>query len=136
METLRISPKYTAAHWKALDVTNPAHWPKAVRIVRDRLHGRFLHFADKCLKDDYSGFVVLAVDCLLAEALQQFIVQGQEKVPVRPHVLGQAGLDRVLPITGCDVLELYKNRPRVRLNHVSDGAAPHIGSMKPRHGNL
>jgi hypothetical protein len=68
MEALRISPKYTGAHWKALDVTNPAHWPKAVRIVRDRLHGRFLHFADKCLKADYSGFVVLAIDCLLAEA--------------------------------------------------------------------
>src|SRR5580704_19087447 len=73
METLRISPKYIAAHWRALDVTNPAHWPKAVSIVRDRLHGRFLHFADKCLKADYSGFVVLAIDCLLAEALQQFI---------------------------------------------------------------
>jgi hypothetical protein len=73
METLRISPKYTAKDWDKLDRNEPRDWPKAVRIVRDRLHGRFLHFADKCLKDDYSGFVVLAIDCLLAEALQQFI---------------------------------------------------------------
>jgi hypothetical protein len=73
METLRISPKYPATDWEKLDRNEATDWPKAVRIVRDRLHGRFLHFADKCLKDDYSGFVVLAIDCLLAETLQQFI---------------------------------------------------------------
>lgn len=73
METLRISPKYKASDWQALDKTNAADWPKAVAIVRDRLHGRFLHFADKCLKDDFSGFVVLSLDCLLVETLQQFI---------------------------------------------------------------
>lgn len=43
METLRISPNYTSDHWKALDANDPTHWPKAVEIVRDRLHGRFLH---------------------------------------------------------------------------------------------
>jgi hypothetical protein len=73
METLRISPKYTSSDWAALDRTDAAHWPTAVAIVRDRLHGRFLHFADKCLKDDYSGFVVLSIDCLLVETIQQFI---------------------------------------------------------------
>lgn len=72
METLRISPKYTAKDWEKLDKTKAADWPKAVKIVRDRLHGRFLRFADKCLRDDFSGFVVLAIDCLLAETLQQF----------------------------------------------------------------
>jgi hypothetical protein len=40
--------------------------------VHDRLYGRFLHFADKSLEYDYSGFVVLAIDRLLVEALQQF----------------------------------------------------------------
>jgi hypothetical protein len=73
METLRISPKYTSDDWTALDKTDATHWPKAVAIVKDRLHGRFLHFADKCLKDDYSGFVVLSIDCLLVETIQQFI---------------------------------------------------------------
>ena len=73
METLRISPKYTSDNWTALDRTDAAHWPKAVAIVRDRLHGRFLHFADKCLKDEFSGFVVLSIDCLLVETIQQFI---------------------------------------------------------------
>ena len=73
METLRISPKYKASDWTALDRTEAAHWPKAVAIVKDRLHGRFLHFADTCLKDDHSGFVVVSIDCLLVEAIQQFI---------------------------------------------------------------
>jgi hypothetical protein len=73
MDTLRISPKYTSGDWTALDRTDAADRPKAVAIVRDRLHGRFLHFADKCLKDEFSGFVVLSIDCLLVETLQQFI---------------------------------------------------------------
>ena len=73
METLRISPKYTADDWDKLNIKKKADWPLAVAIVRDRLHGRFIHFADKCLKEDYSGFVVLSIDCLLVETIQQFI---------------------------------------------------------------
>lgn len=72
METLRISPKYTSDDWTALDRTNAAHWPKAVEIGKDRLQGRFLHFANRCLKDEFSGFVVLSIDCLLVETIQQF----------------------------------------------------------------
>lgn len=77
METLRISPKYTAEDWQMLDKNKTNDWPKAVKIVRDRLHGRFLRFADKSLKDVYSGFVVFSIDCLLAETIQQFI-EGRE----------------------------------------------------------
>jgi hypothetical protein len=73
MDTLRISPKYKSSDWQALDKTAAAHWPRAAEIVRDRLHGRFLYFADKCLKDPFSGFVVLSIDCLLVETIQQFI---------------------------------------------------------------
>jgi len=73
MDTLRISPKYKSSDWQALNKTDAAHWSKAVEIVRDRLHGRFLHFADKCLKDKFSAFVVLSIDCLLVETIQQFI---------------------------------------------------------------
>ena len=73
METLRISPKFTADDWDKLNMKKKADWPQAVAIVRDRLHGRFIHFADKCLKDEFSGFVVLSIDCLLVETIQQFI---------------------------------------------------------------
>jgi hypothetical protein len=71
-EGLRISPKYFSSHWTGLSQDSPADWPRAVEIVRDRLHGRFLRFVDHWLADPFSGFVVLSVDCLLAETIQQF----------------------------------------------------------------
>lgn len=73
MNALRISPLYTSLDWQALDSSNPKDWSKAVDVIRDRLDGRFLRFASDCLKDKYSGFVVLAIDCLLAETIQQFM---------------------------------------------------------------
>jgi hypothetical protein len=73
MNTLRISPRYTSLDWEALDSNDPKDWPKAADVVRDRLDGRFLRFASNCLKDEYSGFVVLAIDCLLSETIQQFM---------------------------------------------------------------
>ena len=73
MEALRISPQYKAEHWRKLDKSKEEDWPPAAAIVHDRLHGRFLKFADMCLKEDSSGFVVLSIDCLLVETLQQFI---------------------------------------------------------------
>jgi len=72
VEALRISPKYTSHDWQALDPGIPEHWARAADIVRDRLDGRFLRFASDCLRHKYSGFVVLAIDSLLAETIQQF----------------------------------------------------------------
>ena len=72
-ETLRISPNYTVVHWEELQQANEAHWHRAVAIVRDRLEGRFLRYADQVLSDIHSGFVVLAIDRLVAETIQQFI---------------------------------------------------------------
>src|SRR5690349_17854719 len=72
IDVLRISPNYTADDWQALDRTNPHDWDKAAKILNDRIHGRFLQYADECLKSSFSGFVVLAIDSLLLETLQQF----------------------------------------------------------------
>jgi hypothetical protein len=55
-----------------LDSSNPKDWSTAADVIRDRLDGRFLRFASNCLKAKHSGFVVLAIDCLLAETIQQF----------------------------------------------------------------
>jgi hypothetical protein len=73
MDALRISFRYTSLDWQALDARNPNDWAKAPAMVRDRLDGRFLRFAADCLMDQYSGFVVLAIDCLMAETIQQFV---------------------------------------------------------------
>jgi hypothetical protein len=73
LSALRISPKYTSTDWQTLDQQSQADWPKAAAILKDRLDGRFLRFATDCLNaDEYSGFVVLSIDCLLVETIQQF----------------------------------------------------------------
>ena len=71
-EALRISPKYTSADWDALSIGTPSDWSHAADIVRDRLEGRFLKFVNSWLCDPFSGFIVLAVDSLLAETIEQF----------------------------------------------------------------
>ena len=83
MDALRISPKYSTTDWYALDVTTPTDWARATVILRDRLEGRFLQFASKCLaSSQHSGFVVLAIDSLLVETIQQFkdgVTNGQRQ---------------------------------------------------------
>ncbi len=72
LDALKISPNYTSRDWSALAEGKPDDWPQAAAIVRDRLEGRFLRFADQWISDPFSGFIVLAIDCLLAETIQQF----------------------------------------------------------------
>ena len=72
MDVLKISPKYTSRDWTALAHDQPEDWPRAAQIVKDRLEGRFLRFLDQWISDPFSGFIVLAVDSLLAETIQQF----------------------------------------------------------------
>lgn len=72
IEALRISPDYSSRDWIALKSDKAADWRTAAEIVRSRLEGRFLRFANAFLEDRFSGFVVLAIDSLLAEAVQQF----------------------------------------------------------------
>jgi hypothetical protein len=72
IDALRISPRFTSGDWAKLDAKQSAHWLRAAEIIKDRLQGRFLQFASDCLGRPYSGFVVLSIDCLLAETIQQF----------------------------------------------------------------
>ena len=72
IDALRISPRFTSNDWYALERHSQDDWAKAADMVKDRLDGRFLHYAGNCLRSPYSGFVVLAIDSLLIETLQQF----------------------------------------------------------------
>jgi hypothetical protein len=81
-----ISPRFTARHWKALDLskgTNP-DWARAVTIFLDRINGRFLAPIEVIRRHqmariaEFSGFAILAIDCLLIETLVQFH-RGEDK---------------------------------------------------------
>jgi hypothetical protein len=71
-DVLRVSPKFTTKDWEALDINSDKDWPTAADIIKDRLDGRFLGYARSILESPQSGFVVLAIDCLVVETLQQF----------------------------------------------------------------
>ncbi|AYM66168.1 hypothetical protein G6L68_25120 [Agrobacterium fabrum] len=80
--SLRISPKYTVAFWRGLelDADNPKQedWLKAVDVLRDRIQSRFIKPAqtlidgDKASKEYTSGFAILALDCLVIETIEGF----------------------------------------------------------------
>lgn len=73
-----ISPNYRASDWKRLSQTQNLDWPKAVEIFVDRLNGRYMaqvkamrEHADFSIRE-WSGFAILAIDCLVIETLGQF----------------------------------------------------------------
>jgi hypothetical protein len=71
-DSMRISPNYTVRDYKNLDLSTEEGWQKAINIFEDRIRGRFLKFIDRIECCEFSGFIVMAIDCLLIEALKQF----------------------------------------------------------------
>ena len=78
--TMYISPKFQSIDWQKLDFSQQAHWRKAVVMLDDRLNGRFFRPVRSIEAQDYSGFAVLALDCLVMETLQQ-LKEGVEETP-------------------------------------------------------
>jgi hypothetical protein len=77
-----ISPRYSVTDWKKLNLTTQPDWRTAVRILKDRLNARFFDAVEAMDHQDFSGFAVLALDCLLIETLQQF-KEGADETPRR-----------------------------------------------------
>lgn len=79
---MRISPHFTVDDYRSLAFSTEEEWQKAVKILEDRIRGRFLRVIEFIESYEYSGFAILALDCLLIETLQQFR-EGVPKTPVR-----------------------------------------------------
>ena len=77
---IKISPNYFASKWNGLDLTtkDSADWQTAIDIFEDRINGRFFNQVDELTSNKnskvraFSGFVIIAIDCLLIETLEQF----------------------------------------------------------------
>jgi hypothetical protein len=69
---MRISPRYSDDDWKALDLAKEEGWQKGIDILEDRIRGRFLDMIARIQSAEFAGFAILALDCLLAETMQQF----------------------------------------------------------------
>ena len=76
----KISPKYHASSYLALrlEVDKNDNWEEATNIFNDRVEGRFVAPVDAMVEHasyeikEFSGFAILAVDCLIIETLNQF----------------------------------------------------------------
>jgi hypothetical protein len=74
---LRIAPSrygghWTTENWANLDLNTEEGWQKAVDIFEDRIRYRFIEEIKAIQDMPFSGFAVMALDCLLIETLQQF----------------------------------------------------------------
>lgn len=72
---MKISPKYSSEDWKSirLNINSPSDdWKQAIDIFQDRISGRFLNQVKLIENNTFSGFAVMALDCLLIETLNQF----------------------------------------------------------------
>jgi hypothetical protein len=80
LKTFKISSSTTNVKWRDFNLAdnNSIDWEKAVNIFKDRFESRFFKPIDALLNDPrdgtefYSGFSVLAIDCLLIETFNQF----------------------------------------------------------------
>lgn len=68
---MKISPRFTVDEWNAAFLGEP-DWNKAIDIVKDRIEGRFIRWIDPLLPKEFSGFAIIALDCLLLETLYGF----------------------------------------------------------------
>jgi len=76
----KISPKYHASSYLdlSLDPEKNDNWDQATEIFYDRIYGRFIGPVDAIVNHDsfniseFSGFTILAIDCLIIETLNQF----------------------------------------------------------------
>jgi hypothetical protein len=92
-KSIKISPKYTAQNFLDLDLsqTTSNDWETAIQIFEDRMNGRFFaqikqlqSHPDSNIKA-FSGFVIVAIDCLLIETMVQF-QNGLKETPPRKSV--------------------------------------------------
>ena len=79
---MKISKNYSTTDWIKLKFDSEQDWEEACKIFYDRLYSRFLK-PIKMIEDyEFSGFVIMALDCLLIETYQQFY-NGEKETPKR-----------------------------------------------------
>jgi hypothetical protein len=73
---MKIAAEFTASEWpvlrRRLEAGDAKAWERGVEILRARICGRYLDHSRVLLDRHYSGFAVLAIDCAVVEALEQF----------------------------------------------------------------
>lgn len=73
---VNISPRYSRDDYHILNLSaqsSESDWEKAIDIFKDRIQGRYFDQIDLLSCDiNANGFAIMALTCLLIEALYQF----------------------------------------------------------------
>lgn len=71
---MNISANYTNFNWLNLELTdeNSNKWEDGIAIIEDRFNSRFFKQIEKIVDNEFSGFMIMSIDCLLIETLLQF----------------------------------------------------------------
>lgn len=72
--TFRISKKYKNSDWLRLGLVDSIdkNWDNAIDIIKDRFDSRFFSHIAIIEKKEFSGFLIMSVDCLIIETMMQF----------------------------------------------------------------
>lgn len=68
---VELSPRYKESHWK-MAFGCGEDWNVAINIVEDRIQGRWIQPADTIAPIQGAGFALLALDCIILEAIWGF----------------------------------------------------------------
>jgi len=111
---MRISPHHSTQEWRSLKFDSEQDWATAIEIFIDRIHCRFLKYVEKIRGDKHSGFVILAIDCLLIETLMQFI-KGVPETPKGMHK------DYYVECLTCEIFEFTEEEAVKFYDHFRNG---------------
>ena len=69
-----ISKKYKNVDWVNLNLIddNSKNWSIGISIIEDRFKSRFFDHINSIKNHEFSGFLIMSIDCLLIETLMQF----------------------------------------------------------------
>jgi hypothetical protein len=69
---MKISLLYTYNQWRDA-FRGYEDWETAIKVVEDRIVGRWLNPIESLVNEPHSGFAILALDCIVLESLCRFI---------------------------------------------------------------
>ncbi len=85
--------------WRTNSEDWSSDWTRAVSVFEERLQARFLVPIDKLLSVPFAGFVVVALDCLLAETIQSYR-KGRSSKSQETAAYFQEFVDESAPLKG------------------------------------
>lgn len=101
-DDFEIAPNVKASAWKLLDIQRSTKWNRdwetAVTYLKERIDGRFLKQISALIRNQdkatarFSGFAIVALDCLLIETLDQFY-KGRYSTPRRSTKTGDPDVE-------------------------------------------